>query len=83
LGEYLNEIVAGGIFVFWQGIGFYHHGASSLKYPKIPVSHLMLWEAIKEAKNRGCQKFNFWGIAPFSADAKIKNQKSKIKNTNF
>jgi len=64
LGRYRDEVVAGGIFVFWQGIGFYHHGASSLKYPKVPVSYLMLWEAIKEAKNRGCKKFNFWGIAP-------------------
>ena len=61
----MNELVAGGIFIFWQGVGFYHHGASSLKYPKIPVSYLLLWEAIKEAKKRGCKKFNFWGIAPF------------------
>jgi lipid II:glycine glycyltransferase (peptidoglycan interpeptide bridge formation enzyme) len=64
LGRYKNELVSSGIFVFWQGIGFYHHGASSLRYSKIPVSYLLLWEAIKEAKNRGCKKFNFWGIAP-------------------
>jgi len=71
LGKYKNEIVSAGIFIFWQKIGFYHHGASSLKYPKIPVSYLLLWEAIKEAKNRGCQKFNFWGIAPITSDFKI------------
>ncbi len=64
LGKYKEKLVSSGIFVFWQGIAFYHHGASSLKYPKIPVSYLLLWEAIKEAKNRGCKKFNFWGIAP-------------------
>lgn len=63
-GKYLNELAASGIFIFWQNIGFYHHGASSLEYPKIPVSYLIMWEAIKEAKERGCQKFNFWGIAP-------------------
>jgi lipid II:glycine glycyltransferase (peptidoglycan interpeptide bridge formation enzyme) len=22
------------------------------------------WEAIKEAKSRGCKTYNFWGIAP-------------------
>jgi len=70
LGKYQDEIVSGGIFIFWQGIGFYHHGASSRKYPKIPVSYLLLWEAIKEAKWRGCQKFNFWGIAPLFVEAK-------------
>ena len=64
LGKYLNETVASGIFVFWQDMGFYHHGASSLEYPKIPVSYLIMWEAIKEAQKRGCQRFNFWGIAP-------------------
>jgi lipid II:glycine glycyltransferase (peptidoglycan interpeptide bridge formation enzyme) len=64
LGKYKEELISAGIFVFWQGTAFYHHGASSLKYPKIPVSYLLLWEAIREAKNRGCKKFNFWGIAP-------------------
>jgi peptidoglycan pentaglycine glycine transferase (the first glycine) len=72
LGKYKGEVVSGGVFVFWQNIGFYHHGASSQKYPKIPVSYLMIWEAIKEAKNRGCEKFNFWGIAPISSDFELR-----------
>jgi lipid II:glycine glycyltransferase (peptidoglycan interpeptide bridge formation enzyme) len=75
-GKYKNEIVSSAIFVFWQKIGFYHHGANSLKYPKIPVSYLLLWEAIKEAKKRGCQTFNFWGIAPL----RTTNFKSEILN---
>jgi lipid II:glycine glycyltransferase (peptidoglycan interpeptide bridge formation enzyme) len=72
LGKYKGEVVSGGVFVFWQNIGFYHHGASSQKYPKIPVSYLMIWEAIKEAKNRGCEKFNFWGIAPISSNFELR-----------
>ncbi len=63
-GKYKGEILASAIIVYWQGIGFYHHGATSLKYPKIPVSYLLQWEAIKEAKKRGCRLYNFWGIAP-------------------
>ena len=70
LGEYKKELVSSGIFVFWQRIAFYHHGASSLKYPKISVSYLLIWEAIKEAKKRGCKKFNFWGIAPVFVETK-------------
>jgi lipid II:glycine glycyltransferase (peptidoglycan interpeptide bridge formation enzyme) len=64
LGKFKGEIVSGGIFIFWQKIGFYHHGASSLKYPKVPVSYLLLWDAIRRAKELKCEKFNFWGIAP-------------------
>ncbi len=64
LGKYKNEVVSSVIIVFWQNIGFYHHGASLSKYNKIPVSYLLQWEAIKEAKKRECQRYNFWGIAP-------------------
>lgn len=64
LGKYKDEIVSAAIIVFWQNLAFYHHGASSLKYPKIPVSYLLQWEAIKEAKRRGCKLYNFWGIVP-------------------
>jgi len=64
LGKYKEELIASAIIIFWQGIAFYHQGASSSKYPKIPVSYLLQWEAMKEAKKRGCKIYNFWGIAP-------------------
>ena len=64
LGKYKNEVVSSVVIVYWQNIGFYHHGASLSKYNKIPVSYLLQWEAIKEAKNRECQRYNFWGITP-------------------
>ena len=60
LVKYKEEILAGGIFLFWQKIGFYHHGASLPS--KIPAVYLLIWEALKRAKERGCQRFNFWGI---------------------
>jgi len=65
-GKYKGEIISSAIIIYWQNIGFYHHGASLSKYNsnKVPISYLLQWEAIKEAKNRGCEKYNFWGIAP-------------------
>jgi len=65
LGKYKEEIISGAIIVYWQGTGFYHHGASLQKYNsnKIPITYLQQWEAIKEAKNKNCSKYNFWGIA--------------------
>lgn len=71
LGKYKGELIASAIIIFWSGFGFYHQGASLLKYPKIPVSYLLQWEAIKEAKKRGCKKFNFWGIAPAISNFKL------------
>jgi lipid II:glycine glycyltransferase (peptidoglycan interpeptide bridge formation enzyme) len=65
-GKYQDEIVASAMVIYWSKRAFYHQGASSLKYPKIPVSYFVQWEAIKEAKRRGCTKYNFWGIAPES-----------------
>ena len=62
--KYQNEIIVSAMIIFWQGIAFYHQGASSQKYPKIPASYLLQWEAIKEAKKRNCQTYDFWGIAP-------------------
>ena len=70
LGKYRDELISSGIFIFWQGIGFYHQGASLLKYPKIPVSYLLQWEAIKTAKKRECKTYNFWGIAPENSNKK-------------
>jgi lipid II:glycine glycyltransferase (peptidoglycan interpeptide bridge formation enzyme) len=64
LGKYKDKVVSAAIFVFWQDMCFYHHSGSLKKFNKIPVSYLLQWEAIKEAKNRGCKTYNFWGIAP-------------------
>lgn len=60
--KYNDRIISSAIIVFYGGQAFYHHGASSSEYSKIPASYLNLWQAIKEAKARGCKIFNFYGI---------------------
>ena len=60
-GKYKGEVVAVCFIVFWSGIGFYHHAALLPKYRKIPIAYLLQWEAIKEAKKRGCVLYDFWG----------------------
>ncbi len=61
-GKYKGETVASAFVLFWSNIGFYHHAALLPQYHKTPVSYLLLWEAIKEAKKRGCFLFDFWGF---------------------
>ena len=60
-GRYKGEIAAAAFVVFWSGIGFYHHAVSFPKFSKLSLPYLLLWEAIKEAKRRGCVLYDFWG----------------------
>ncbi|MCX6759249.1 MAG: peptidoglycan bridge formation glycyltransferase FemA/FemB family protein [Candidatus Nealsonbacteria bacterium] len=60
-GKYQEKIIASALVVFWSNIGFYHQAALSPKYHKIPIAYLLQWEAIKEAKKRGCILYDFWG----------------------
>ena len=52
--------LASALIIFTKSTAFYHQGASI--HSKIPVTYLLQWEAIKEAKRRGCLFYNFWGI---------------------
>jgi len=60
-GKYKGEVAAGALVIFWSGIGFYHQAASLSRYAKFSIPYLLQWEAIKEAKNRGCVLYDFWG----------------------
>ena len=55
-----TSYLASALIIFTKSTAFYHQGASI--HTKIPVTYLLQWEAIKEAKKRGCQIYNFWGI---------------------
>lgn len=58
-----GKILAAAVIDFWDSGAFYHHGASS-REAQVPASHLLQWEAIREARRRGLEWYNFWGIAP-------------------
>ncbi len=65
--KYKEEIVATAMIIFTPWSAFYHHGASLKKHHQLTASHLLQWEVIREAKKRGCQVYNFWGIAPLDS----------------
>ncbi|MBI4160179.1 peptidoglycan bridge formation glycyltransferase FemA/FemB family protein [Candidatus Wolfebacteria bacterium] len=64
LAEYHGEFIAGAMVVFYGNAAFYHQGASLNTFKKIPAPYLLQWEIIREAKRRGMEIYNFWGIAP-------------------
>ena len=55
-----REYLVSALILFTKSSAFYHQGASI--HTKYATPYLMQWEAIKEAKKRGCQLYNFWGI---------------------
>jgi lipid II:glycine glycyltransferase (peptidoglycan interpeptide bridge formation enzyme) len=67
LADYNGEVIAGGIFVYLDEWGIYYYGASVWSYRNVMAPYLLQWEAIKEAKKRGCKHYDFLGIAPENA----------------
>lgn len=59
-GKVNQEYFASALILFTKYAAFYHQGASI--HTRIPVAYRLQWEAIKEAKKRGCTLYNFWGI---------------------
>ena len=57
-----GEILAQNFMIFYGPEASYHYGVSSelgTKYSAAPLLHM---EAMKEARKRGCIRYNLWGI---------------------
>lgn len=65
MAEKDGETIAAGVFVFYKKTALYYYGASSSDNSKrkYMASYLLQWKAITEAKDRGCEVFDFLGIA--------------------
>ncbi|MFH1833070.1 MAG: peptidoglycan bridge formation glycyltransferase FemA/FemB family protein [Candidatus Levyibacteriota bacterium] len=64
LASFRKKIICGAIIIFAGNMAIYHHGASLDEFRDVPISYLLQWEAILEAKKRGKKLYNFWGITP-------------------
>ena len=57
-----KKILAQNFIIFYGPEASYHYGVSSelgTKYSAAPLLHL---KAMEEARNRGCKRYNLWGI---------------------
>ena len=60
--RYNGEVLAQNFMIFYGAEASYHYGVSSAlgtKYSAAPLLHL---EAMREARRRGCVRYNLWGI---------------------
>ena len=64
VAKYEKEILSVIMVCFYGKTAIYLHGASSDHRRELMPNHLAQWAAIVEAKKRGCQVYDFWGIAP-------------------
>jgi lipid II:glycine glycyltransferase (peptidoglycan interpeptide bridge formation enzyme) len=64
--DYQGKPIAAAIMMFYGPLASYHHGASLSAFRNVPASYLIQWQAIQEARRRGCRRYNFWGIVPES-----------------
>jgi len=62
--KFKNRLLAQAFIIFYGAEAVYHYGASTNVGRKYPGAYLIQWEAIKEAKKRGMQRYNFWGVSP-------------------
>ncbi len=61
VARYKGEIITAWM-LFWFGKTMYYpYGASTRKYREVMANNLVMWEAIKIAKKRGCLYFDMWG----------------------
>ncbi|MFH1012323.1 MAG: peptidoglycan bridge formation glycyltransferase FemA/FemB family protein [Candidatus Peregrinibacteria bacterium] len=67
VAHYEGRPIAGGIFVYLDEWGIYYYGASESHYRNVMAPYLIQWEAIREAKKRGCRHYDFLGVAPEGA----------------
>lgn len=59
-----NTLLAQAFVIFYGKEAVYHYGASTDEGRKYPGTYLIQWEAIKEAKIRGMNRYNLWGVSP-------------------
>ena len=63
LAKYNEKVIVVNILVFFQKRCFYLHAGSDKELSRdYKASDFLQWQQIKEAKKRGYEKYNFWGI---------------------
>jgi len=64
---YEGKPISAAICTFQKDRAIYYYGASSNTHREVMAPYLVQWEAIREAKKRGCKTYDFLGIAPENA----------------
>ncbi len=64
IAEHEGQPLAAILVSYFGKVATYLHGASTREKRELMPSYALQWTAIKEAMNRGCSLYDFWGVAP-------------------
>jgi lipid II:glycine glycyltransferase (peptidoglycan interpeptide bridge formation enzyme) len=64
VAEHNGRVLAVHLFVTFAGTTTYLHGASGNSQRHLMAPHLLHWEAVRRAQERGSSSFDFYGVAP-------------------
>lgn len=59
-----NQVIAANMVIFFGKWATYLHGSTSDKYRNLMAPYMLQWQAILDAKERGCKYYDFGGVAP-------------------
>ena len=59
---YNGELLTMAFVIFYGAEAAYHYGASTDLARQYPGAYAVQWQAIQEARRRGCTRYNFWGV---------------------
>ncbi len=62
--KYEGQILAQAFVIFYGKEAAYHYGVSTEMGRKYPGAYALQWQIIQDAKERGMNTYNLWGVAP-------------------
>lgn len=62
--EHDGRVLAANLMLYFGGTATYLHGASSRERREVMAPYLLHWKAMETARAAGCDRYDFWGVAP-------------------
>ncbi len=80
VAEHEGDILGVNLMIFHGDIATYLHGGSADVKREYMAPFLLQWEAMKEAKRRGCTRYDFGGVRTVSRQPSAVNEKQSAPN---
>lgn len=67
IAEFEGEVIAANLILFFGQTATYMHGASGNAHRNLMAPFLLQWQAILDAKEKGCKQYDFGGVKTHAA----------------